>query len=561
MKKLLLFFLAVTSYPLIAQTQYGDLKINEKFDEVYEDYYELEWAKWNAYDMHLNENFISPGQTYSKWQQHLLGSTLSGSLDALLVMYEATCDKKYLYEFMRKATLVQHARADKFPGTPLPDPYWFKDVVPWHGRVLTAMTHFVVMVEEKSIAHLNLPPVHPSNPNEFNGFTTVGEFAEWINTSNQQVLDFLMLHFWRGTGNECMCKPHECPDTRAEIQRSCQLGQCDSHTEKEIMEVNLQAPFGTSLLYAYLANRDRTDYGVKVVRMARAYLIDYGGIFDSVQGSNAYVWYHNGWQLERDNRWAEWKHKTDQGIEKMWYAGGLDLEFPVLYNKYYSDITGVITNNQYFEDYQMVRFKNTFSRLIYRWYDTPISATYNNGDTFNENVGGPPGNNLAPAQRAAKNWIPLCKFDNTPGSMGDGVYEILMEFYINKEINFPADNDHYGGVHIRGLAQMCAANIEREGIITTNCRAVTDPTATPEKVLVLPNPALTNMKFILTKPQVKIVAIELRKIGNPNIGRHVDVSPARREVEIDLTGLPSGQYAAIIMDEDGDVQAVHVIKE
>ncbi|MNU92567.1 hypothetical protein D3C71_824880 [compost metagenome] len=447
-----IFFLFALVLSNICQAQFGNLQIEDRFDAVYEQLY------GPIYDINSSTNNINAQGdiTYNKatiysntTDEITLGSLRTGSLEALLRMYEATCDPKYLWEFMEQVNQIVAIRADKISPLQSAWPYWFKNYVYMHGRLLTAFTHFVHLVKSKPVIYnASIPLAHRPN---FGNFTTIGAFADNLNTVNRQTMDFLMTRYWKTAGDDCMCKP-------STISATCSGAPAGLNN----MELNMQAPFGCALLYLYLANPTEVSYAVKTVQMARAYLVSQGNVLEYNSTYNAYVWHHDGWQ----------RNSAGGSLTNVYYEdighGGLDIMFPLLYNKYYNNFYSSITAGQYFEDYQMARFRNTFTKIIYNG-SIPTSCTP--GSTFDCNVYGTCSGHYgstssADYQMNGKNWTLLYKFDNVSGSQpGSTVYSIMMNYYIAVESCISINSNNYGGIGIQGLADMVYANRDKEGLI------------------------------------------------------------------------------------------------
>lgn len=457
LKVLTIVYLLLTHISMPAQ--YGNLQIKNRFDQVYTQLY------GPIYNINTTANNINDqGQlTWNKAQlytsidsENALGSTRSGSLEGLLRMYETTCDMKYIWEFMEQATHIYNITANKVGQSSAP--YWFINQVEWHGRILYPMAHFVHLVRSNpGLYNYTIPLLHRPN---FANKTTIGAFADMQHINNVAVMDFLITTrgYWRGA-DECFCKVSTISDPCTNL--------AGNGLTKNIGELNFQAPFGMAFIYLYLSDPSRTDYGVHAVEMARAYLTTRGGILTYNAANAAYLWYHDGWQQRRDHTWTAW-YNDHEFFEDIGH-GSFDILFPVLYNKYYSSITGVITSGQYFENYQMVRFKNTFSRLIFN-NSLTYPAGYSSGVAFKCNVwGGCIGmsgvSGPADIQMNAKCWIDLYKYDNTPGALGPKVYDILMGQYIHYESTLPINESNYGGVNMIGLAGLVEANWHNENIL------------------------------------------------------------------------------------------------
>ncbi len=428
------YFLFVFSFSF---GQYGDLGIRQKFDQVYQDIYLSSQFSWTANGLYYGT------ESSTESNQNNLGSYRAQSLDALLVMYEATCDTTYLMEFMRLTTEIMNARADKVSPQFSSSPYWFKDKVVWHGRILMPLSKYVYLTSSQWQSLWNVS----IDPNVYGGKSTIGEFSNWVNQNNIEVMDFLLGRYWNSS-TKCMCKPSE-SEPGPTISQPC---------NNTVSELNFQTPFGCALIYMYLKNSSRTDYGVKAVNMAQAHLISNGGIYTYNSYHKAYTWMHNGW-------------KESGGYKEDIAHGGTDILFPILYNKF-RDRFSSITSGMYFEDYQMVRLKNTFSRLVYNYgFHSNINYYHDINKAFNANVdssntGQYPGENNQNIQTNLQlnsiTWVDLYKFDNTSGSYGYNVYDILMNFYDYKVKNLASSN--FWGIKIKGLADLVAANYSSENI-------------------------------------------------------------------------------------------------
>jgi hypothetical protein len=530
---------------------YGDLGIKQRFDNVYNVMY------GPIYNPAISTNDVN-AQGYQTWNksqlyssiasEEELGSNRSGSLEALLVMYEATCDIKYLWEFMEQTTIIVQNRADKVTPQQSGSPYWFRELVTYHGRLLSPFAKFVYLIKSEQLENTIILKSQRGN---FANHGSFGQFADWLNTSNKEVMDFLMGRLWR-SNNECMCKPYDSSfgDGIPNISRVCNAGQMDSQSSKKIMELNFQAPYGCALIYMYLANPTRMDYGDKAVQMARAYLTSKGGILTYHQ-SNAYSWYHDGWQggYNAQLQWVFSKvFREDIG------HGGFDIMFPILYNKFYSKITGPITTEQYFEDYQMVRFKNTFSGFI---FGSNVPQSYLPQTTFSCSVyntcNDTYGTVQSDYQSNAKLWMDLYKFDNTAGSYGPKVYDILMQYYQNVECTCAINNLNYGGINIKGLADMCAANYKMEGLNTGCYTKSTHTTRESEaafSVSIAPNP--TN-DFIVITSNVNIKEVKIYDLNGTLLMTSVNAE------NISLRGLSDGVYMVKIYSEVGVVNTQRLV--
>ena len=528
---------------------FGNLNINQRFDVVYNQLYGpiyninsstnntsaqgmLTWDKTKLYEQ-VNGSYTSA----SIASQDALGSTRSGSLEALLRMYEITCDQKYLWEFMEQATQIINCRADKVVPQQSGSPYLFVNKVPWHGRILFPLAHFVHLVRSRNLGSTIIPVSHRVN---FNNKTTIGEFSDFVNVQNREMMDFLLTQFWR-TGDECMCKP-------ASISE--QPTTCKTKTgSNAIMELNFQAPFGSALLYMYLANTNEVSYGVKVVEMARAYLFSHGTVLN-VDGQNAYWWYHSGWQ-KTPGSGSNWSLRNEF-YEDIGH-GAWDIMFPILYNKYYSSFYGPITGGQYFEDYQLVRFRNTFTKKIY-WQPAinpcaDMNAFYCN--VVSSCSGNYPPNTYSGYQMNAKNWTGFYKYDNVTGAQtGPSVYSIMMNYYITVESCLPITEANYGGVCIVGLADLAVANYDKENIL---CQINVGGPKSTIPIQVSPNPSKDHFNISFDNDERKISMVKVVDLSGKIVLNE------KNTWKITVTGLKEGIYILNVTFDDGSETTEKII--
>lgn len=530
-----IFVFAFVCLSNMALSQFNDLHIDLRFDQVYTQLY------GPIYNINSTSNHVANQGTLT-WtttalgptgyyavveNQNTLGSLRSSSLEALLRMYETTCDFKYLYEFMEQAALITNLRSDKVGQSSWK--YWFINSVYYHGRILQGFTHYVYLIKSNPGLYNTIIPA--ANRADFANKTTFGEFAEWLNVSNKEVMDFLTARYWR-PNDECMCKPE-----------TISVNSCvNSPAPGNIMELNMQAPFGCSFIYLYLANPSITSYGVKAVEMARAYLTTHLNVLEYASATNSYKWYHDGWQKLGDGN-VQKVYKEDIG------HGGFDIMFPLLYNKYYSNITGTITAGQYFEDYQLVRFRNAFTKVIYKNY-IPANCAVVNQDAFSCNVYGtcqghfdnyyPNEANFLGYRMNAKNWTELYKFDNVSGAQsGSTVYSILMNYYINVESCLPITKDNYAGIAIVGLADMAVANRKKENVY---CIGYPANGGLGFTFTVSPNPGTEKITIDSDDSLVKIVVTDL-------MGKEMSVTENANTVN--TSDLENGSYFVKVYAQKG----------
>lgn len=555
MKKIFILLLGIFACHHFSFAQYGDLGIKARFDQVYTQLfgplYDANQAVTASTNLASNQgvntwNNTNPLQYYQSYNdQETLGTQRSGSLEAILRMYEVTCDDRYLYEFMQEATIITNFRSDKVGQSNWK--YLFINSPYFHGRILLSFTHFVHLVKSNTaLTGKIIPVVHRPN---FANKTTFGEYADWLNVNNMELMNELLSRFWRGN-DECMCKPSNI---------TVNDNDCRNGTGSDaISDLNFQAPYGAALIYLHLVNPNQPSsnpaftYGGRAVQMARAYLVSHGGaVLGYNATNNAYTWYHNGWQ-KLSNGTLRTDFTEDIG------HGAWDIMFPLLYNKYYSAFYPSLTSGQYFENYQMVRFRNTFTKII---YNSHVQSTCSNLQaTFDCNVFGGCSTNYPPNvysgyQMNAKNWTGLYVYDNVAGAQsGLSVYDIMMNYYINVESCLvPINNDNYGGVGIIGLADLAVANYKKENIYCIlSGSQPRSATFGASELTLSPNPSTGIFQI-----NSEIAVVNVRVFDGA--GRKlIDLD---NTTEIDASALSNGTYFVAIKLEDETTYSIKWTKQ
>ena len=421
-------FLCFFSAQVFAQS-FDEIDLIKKFDDVYSN--AKSYWNYDSYLMHygtaeqINDN------------QCQLGSSFAPALDGLLIMYETTKDFRYLEEFMQQAIKVQNSRSDKITPQFSNSIYWCSGSRFYmNARILWPLAHFVYIIQSD-----NLLAENKIESNSHKGFSSCGEFANYLNQANKEVMDFFMNHYWMG--DECMWKPDQIDDVYSKMK------------SPKIMELNMQASFGCALIYMYLSNLERVDYGKKAVQMAEKYLKGktknkFGWdtkkkVLEYDETLNAYIWQHSGWRKDLN------KYKEDIG------HAAFDITFPILYNRYQEQFAS-ITSEKYFTYYEMVRFHNTFIKLIAKDYKLSRSFTYTVDGNYTdfyygENLSQPASGCKEAFNSNAKNWIELSEFDQSDAESIDGyIVAYYMEIEQYKKIGI--DGYRPEGIDIRGLANL-----------------------------------------------------------------------------------------------------------
>ncbi|HRP52805.1 MAG TPA: T9SS type A sorting domain-containing protein [Fluviicola sp.] len=233
--------------------------------------------------------------------------------------------------------------------------------------------------------------------------------------------------------------------------------------------------------------------------------------------------------------------------------GAFDIMFPILYNKYYSTFYPYVTGGKYFEDYQMVRFRNTLTKSIYNPNHfstcTSLQPTFNcnvtgtcTGHYYGDNVSSPAPNEYMNYQSNAKNWTGLYVFDNVAGAApGSSVYSILMNYYINVESCLPITQNNYSGVSIVGLADLVVANYEKEGI---GCSNVPQPPSGPSSIVVSPNPV---RDVISIASELEIIHVDVITFAGQVVQSDKNTS------KINVSALEEGVYLLKVTLENQEI--------
>lgn len=437
MKQLIYILILFTSFYSFSQTQ--NLQLKERFDEVYIN--ARNYWNYNPTLMHLGTNEeINANQCQ-------LGSSFAVALDGLLIMYETTKEFSYLEEFMFQAQKINKSRADKITPKFTEDKYWCNSTrIYMNGRILWPLAHFVYLIQSDSL--LSKIKIDSAT---FENKKTLGEFSDFINQNNREVMDFFMERYW--IKGECMFKPADISDIYIPKRRP------------QIMELNMQSGFGCALIYMYLGNLDRTDYRDKAIEMADKFqngkrknkkgretkktILE----FDSAL--NAYVWPHNGWRSYSE------KYNEDIG------HAAFDVTFALLFNRH----KNTFTKNSLFDNNELIRFHNTFTKLIAKDYQTTRGFTYTvNGNYvgyyYGDNLTEPSPNDREAYNKNAKNWVELCEFDNIQDPITNNVYSLIMSYYNEVEQYRKIGEENYRpeGIDIRGAANMVKYQWKRSGI-------------------------------------------------------------------------------------------------
>ena len=437
-----LFFLFFLNFYLYSQTY----SIKEKFDDVY-------LASYNIPSFHPigGIDYDAVANVYAPVN---LGTYRSGSLEALLVLYETTGDKAYLYKFLDQAIQIQ---ALKDGGSMTNDPdFWTTESFYINGRIIAPMAHFVYIVFSDN--NLYNAPIY--NSSLYGNFTTFGSAANWLKTEVIETLTTAIRYpYWYDAVDDCgIGYPDDDCGNPGRPEKGF-LNDPDIKDNKDACEhkspaaeINKQAPWGVALVYAWRVTYNETINTVLAQKLAKLAGFYYdlaldGNHYDSQ--SNSYQWQHGGFNCDGGDM-EDAGHAT-------W-----DLWFATAYNRFYNELYQNITSNAYFHDESMTRFRNTFTKNIYEPNQTG----------FYDKVDGSGSewlfaNSPVEAQQCL-GWSGLYKWDGWDNTATTpNVYDILMGYYADNLDGITVNDisnlgEFWDAGRIMGFANLVFSQWEKE---------------------------------------------------------------------------------------------------
>jgi hypothetical protein len=315
-------------------------------------------------------------------------------LSAYLNMYKATGDKAYLNKFAKHATAIL-----SYKGQNSPYPFFWdftnfptatdpatREIMSFHytGRMIKPMAEFVYLVKQvypalqstPILASLGLP------------FANYGDFANYIQGQVEGTLDYIT------TGSPT-------------YYRNDNVGFSKTQFTYTYCEINQQADWGSTLLYAGKLNTSKPQYttkGIAINNILRHELSFYGP-------NSSYTWFHNGaYNLREDVS-----------------HGATDLS--LVFTAYLLYGSGLWTTDE------LKYFAHTFTFNI--WDRTNerftnnvfgmISGNDNQITTCNFNINNTP-NFWGPGEILT--WMPIYQWDDANAG-SNGVYKLLLNQCVN----------------------------------------------------------------------------------------------------------------------------------
>jgi len=436
----------------------ADYPVKEQYDFTL---YNLESGPhYSACDVPINAASIS--NDYGDYWSYIMESELR--------MYETTMDKAYLIKFVLDAICIHEHRRDEAWINLGENPTWAceeecdQGPSPYHdGSIIWPMSHFVHLVRTQQPWLLSEPLPQLGNTKiSFNNFgavfLTYGDFSEWLRVRTEQTLDYYLYTggYWIDSYDCISAKPND--------------GQP--------MQINQQAGFGCALFYLGVADPN-TDYIAKALNIASRYSgttedesnCDYVSIFDvwvnygretrsvmELDPNDSYIWQSSGWQPHTCAGQHSWHDLVPDDYEDLSH-GYQTLRYPVAVYRAFP--------NTWFEEQDMIRYRNTFSYNIFGGYDNgcPIIHPAVDGDDYvnYEPSGGYDGVNNPRMVEASMQWMYFALFDDE--SAGTNVYDIVMQSYACEIMNEVFYISHSNGLN--GLAEVTSAQWANECVNVT----------------------------------------------------------------------------------------------
>ena len=445
MKKCFVLFFC---FPLAIYAQnYPNVQVKEFYDA------NLESTNPSVMPSSLMESLVPDGNNGD-----LLGDRVSKVLTSLLRLYETTGDKAYLIKFVKNSFIEQTVRNDNANSSNHPG--WSQVEDADHpsyryldGYILKSMAEFVYMVRfDSQLFNTALPSstLLDINSSFFpQSLSTYGDYANWLGMRVEETLDWYVNNgYW--------------DDNKGMLD-------FNNHT----LIINMQAGFG--LAFFYMGNSDpRPAYQTKANVIASLYKSQVNiddrcncGTYNepvfrlNANNTNAYFWYDNGWKITQNT------HGCTSFCPFHIYSAGQqdnlpeytatpedlshavpDLWVPLVYNRF--------APNSYFDQNDMIRWRNTLAKNI-----------YDNGD-FHNNCLGNEISNVAGCpcainqfKDAAYAWMPFYQWDEADfTASAPDVYDIVMLLFISEMSNGLPSN--FNGAYYGGLGDVVTAQWDKE---------------------------------------------------------------------------------------------------
>lgn len=369
-----------------------------------------------------------------------IGDNQSYQLLSLVNMYQTTGDRAYLIKCIKYSFRLMEVRNTSHLWSEINKMYstrFYQDaliVLP-----MSKMVHIIKMgnLNKETFPASNIIETSESNLSitnfNYQNFNTYGEFADWLAGQIEWV--YTTYNDYYDTDN----------------------GFRDGSSTASALSMNLQAPMAAGMLYlghAYINNTTaginstawlECAYAVGSLYRSNPHLINFctsqtynENIFKLNTAYNFYYWFHHGWSFTLDQNCPGIQNQPDidknlEFTEDISH-GIQDLFVPLAF----VDIYGI--NNGYFDEVDMVRWRNTFSHAIYAGNGN-FHNTISGADDHNYpcSRGLPPESNSDYALACDLNfhkptalaWAPLASWDAAANSSPD-TYDITNNLYYDE---------------------------------------------------------------------------------------------------------------------------------
>jgi hypothetical protein len=446
LSKILFLTAFVLMSSIVSAQKYDTIQVKENFD-AYNDY--VVYKRHKVCTIDPNHDAFNFGDGMSK--------ILEGYLD----LYDATGDKAYLYKFVMQSLCIVENRNDINPAADANTPKWTEADASTYtdGYILASFARFIYYIrilypELNSEQLYQFPELNSENYEastcfcNYTGeeFVTFGNYTTWLSSRVNETFDYF---FEKGAWTD-------------------EFGM--QQTTGGLI-VNMQTGFARALLFMGLADNN-SEYFRKAKLIANLHksTVSFNDKCNKVEYSqpvlhlntekNSYWWYHMGWRVSYRKCKGRLKQMPDYDYFVSYVEdinhGAIVTLFPYDYYKYASDTI--------FTEFDMIRFKNTFTKNIYDGEKYNMGVDGSNGTTYNDKVYDSLTlqNTLKYSSLVYSRWA---EFDDLEHSRENPqVYELTMSDYIKYYDNHTTFQSWYSGQKSLGHAMLVKEQWSRDSV-------------------------------------------------------------------------------------------------
>lgn len=504
-----IIFLYFFSYGIMAQTPFGDIQIKEAFE------YSRKWYSTNYFSDPLN-GLATPAPAGEAADPSRI-SKYEGYAEAIqshITMYQITKDKAHLIKAINFGLGLMSRRYDylvlssghkswtDFDIESQRLEYWYEGFI---CAALAELAYIMLAEPVYSPELVNLPlpvqlianPLPSYSPYIPVPLTTYGDIGAWFTHRVNETLTYLRNEYWA--------------DDAGWLYGNGGAFNCNFYlSHKGLQGLNMHSPLTVAVMYLKAIDPDATmgfipdkivDFYFSEVPIYNddddntncdpLDLLDYtSGCKEFVpmhlnENYNAYWWFYEGWSRVSNNDESGCFGATNtncrkpcseltSNIEDLGHAD-FTMEFPIHAMQF---------GNQYFSDDDMIRWRNTFAKLIWDPYNpqgpgfhTSIYGRFDNGVSndlqsgcwdvadngyFNcDETNAPNGIGF---WGVPLRFMPLYKYDGADGTATEpNVYNIVMDYYRDKvESKVIANSNIQNNRSIYGISRVASAQWDKE---------------------------------------------------------------------------------------------------